>query len=217
MAPLRASSRRKQHASRFCETNPTQTLLDITRKQVTTKREAKNKATARLPVRILAGCGGVCPCGLAAGPQCVAGIEKITFTYFRRTCSRVVHCRYGRLTDDPAPPGADAQPQGDRPRPAPGAADRRDGRQRGGEELAGVRHALCRGAAAVRRDVLGLCPAVPRAAREARRRPDREHPAGHRRRRARVARPRAGARSGRSPRSTITSACSMRGSGEVSA
>ena len=88
--------------------------------------------------------------------------------------------------DDPPPPGPDPQPQGDRPRPAAGGADRRDRGQRGGQELAGVRHDLRGGAAAVRRDLLGLCAPVPRAAGEARRRADREHPAGDRRRRARV-------------------------------
>ncbi len=55
------------------------------------------------------------------------------------------------------------------------------GRQRVGQEFAGVRHALCRGATALRRDLLELYPAVPRTARQARRRPDRRHPAGHRR------------------------------------
>ena len=101
-------------------------------------------------------------------------------------------------TDDPAPPGPDPQPQGDRPRPAARPADRRDRRQRRGQELAGLRHALRRGPAALRRDLLGLHPAVPRAAGQARRRPDRGHPAGHRRRRAR------GPASSRSTVGTIT-------------
>ena len=54
--------------------------------------------------------------------------------------------------------------------------------QRFGEELARLRHDLRRGAAAVHRVSLELCPPVPRPARAARRRPDRGPAAdrGHR-------------------------------------
>ena len=97
-------------------------------------------------------------------------------------------------------------------RPAARRADLLHRRQRLGQELAGVRHALRRGAAAVRREPLQLRPAVPRADAQARRRLDRRAVA----RRSRSSRrPAAGTRgrpSARSPRSTTTSASSSPGS-----
>ena len=65
------------------------------------------------------------------------------------------------------PRGAAAQPQGDRPRHPPAQDDRLQRAERLGQELAGDRHALCRGPAAVRREPLELRPAVPGAAAEA--------------------------------------------------
>ena len=91
------------------------------------------------------------------------------------------------------------------------SADRRDGRQRLRKELAGVRHDLRGGSAPIRRDVLGLCTTVPREAGQARRGPDRRHPAGHRGRAVRTAGTPAGARSARSPRSTMPSRSSSPG------
>ena len=72
---------------------------------------------------------------------------------------------------DPGRPRA--QPPRRLARPAPRQADLLHRRQRLGQELAGVRHALCRGAAAVRREPLQLRPPVPRPDAQARGRPDR--------------------------------------------
>ena len=77
-----------------------------------------------------------------------------------------------------------------------------------GQELAGLRHALCRGAAALRREPLELRPPVPGPDAQARGRPDRRpepvdlDPAEDRRAEPAVA------PSARSPRSTTTSASS---------
>ena len=60
--------------------------------------------------------------------------------------------------------------------------DRRHGRQRFGEILAGVRHPVCRGPAPLRRDVFALCAAVPGPHGPAAGRPHRGHSAGHRHR-----------------------------------
>ena len=65
-----------------------------------------------------------------------------------------------------------AQPQGDRPRHPPRPDDGVQRAQRLGQELAGDRHALCRGPAAVRREPLELRAAVPGAAPEAEGRAD---------------------------------------------
>ena len=73
----------------------------------------------------------------------------------------------------PRPRGPDAQPAKPRSRPAPRSPGRRHRAQRVGQELAGLRHALCRRAAAVYRKPLALRPAVPPSARTARRRSDR--------------------------------------------
>ena len=108
--------------------------------------------------------------------------------------------------------GAGAQPPQRRSRHPARSAGRADRRERVGEELAGVRHDLRGGPAAVHRVPLQLRPAVPRPARAARRRPDRGPAADRRDRPAGRARPARGARSGRSPRSTTTSACCSPGS-----
>ncbi len=86
-----------------------------------------------------------------------------------------------------------------------------------GEELAGVRHAVCRGAAAVRREPLELRPPVPRADAQAPGRPDRRaesvdlDPAEDRRSQP------ADRRSARSPRSTTTCGCCSPASGRATA
>ena len=72
-----------------------------------------------------------------------------------------------------------AQPEGGRRRPA---AQPAGGRHRAvglGQVVAGLRHAVRRGAAPLRRVAVGLRPPVPRADGEARRRPHRRAVAGH--------------------------------------
>ena len=107
-----------------------------------------------------------------------------------------------------------AQPQEHR-RHDPAQQARRDhGRVGVGEVVAGLRHDLRRGAAALRRVALGVRAAVPRADGEARRRVDRgalarRSRSSRRRRRGTRARP-----SGPSRRSTTTSACSSRAIGK---
>ena len=81
-----------------------------------------------------------------------------------------------------------------------------------GQELAGVRHALCRGAAALRREPLELRPPVPGPDAQARGRPDRRASARRSRSSRRPAAATRGRPSARSPRSTTTSACSSPGS-----
>ena len=79
-----------------------------------------------------------------------------------------------------------------------------------GQVVARLRHDLCRGPAPLRREPVGLCPAVPRADAEARRRFDRGPVAGDLdRAEDHLAATRA-RRSARSPRSTTTCACSVR-------
>ena len=87
---------------------------------------------------------------------------------------------HDRLDCRPGSPGP--QPQEHRRRPAARSAGRGHRAVGLGEVLAGLRHHLCRGAAALRRVAFGLRPAVPRADGEARRRPDRRALAGHRHR-----------------------------------
>ena len=62
---------------------------------------------------------------------------------------------------------------------APQPADLLYGGERVGEELAGLRHALCRGAAALRAKSLQFRPAVSRADAQARRGPDLRSEPGH--------------------------------------
>ena len=83
--------------------------------------------------------------------------------------------------------------------------------QRVGQELAGLRHALCRRAAAVHRKPLDLRPAVPPSTRTARRRSDRGPAADDLHRPAGRQPQSRAARWPRSPRSTITCGCSMPG------
>ena len=81
-----------------------------------------------------------------------------------------------------------------------------------GQELAGLRHALCRGAAAVRREPLELRPPVPGPDAQARGRPDRRALARRSRSSRRPAGGTRGRPSARSPRSTTTSASCSPGS-----
>ena len=72
------------------------------------------------------------------------------------------------------------QHQGRRPGHPPEQAHRRHRGQRLGQVLPGLRHSLRRGPAPLHRVPLLLRPPVPRADGQARRRPHRGHPAGHR-------------------------------------
>ena len=93
-----------------------------------------------------------------------------------------------------------------------GAADLLHRRLGLGQELAGLRHALRRGAAAVRREPLELRPPVPGPDAQARGRPDRRAVAPRSRSSRRPAGATRGRPSARSPRSTTTSASSSPGS-----
>ncbi len=75
-------------------------------------------------------------------------------------------------------------------------------RKRRRQEFAGLRHTLRRGPAPVRRDLLAIHQAVPRKARQARRRPDRAASRRRSRLASLMAATPAAARSARSPRST---------------
>ena len=75
----------------------------------------------------------------------------------------------GGARRDRRPGGAAAQPEGDRRRHPPPQDDGLQRAERVGQELAGDRHALRRGPAAVRREPLQLRPAVPRPACRSRR------------------------------------------------
>ena len=83
---------------------------------------------------------------------------------------------------DPHPRRQAAQPQEPRPRPAHRRADGGHRPQRLGQVQPGLRHPLCRGTAALCRDVLGLCAPVPGPHGQAGRRPGRRRAAGHRHR-----------------------------------
>ena len=72
----------------------------------------------------------------------------------------------------PHPRRPRAQPAGRRPAAAAEPADLLHGGQRLGEEFAGLRHAVCRGAAALRAEPVQFRPAVPRPDAQARRGPD---------------------------------------------
>ena len=96
---------------------------------------------------------------------------------------------------DPGRGAPGPQPAGRRRRHPARPARRPDRRERLGQELAGVRHALRRGPAAVHREPLELRPPVPRPARTARRRPDRGPAADRLDRPASRRRPTRGARS----------------------
>ena len=96
----------------------------------------------------------------------------------RRASARPMR-RSGRWADGHRGPRcAAAQPQGDRPRHPPQQDDGLQRAERLGQELAGDRHALCRGPAAVRREPLELRPAVPGPAAEAEGRADHRPLAG---------------------------------------
>ena len=70
-----------------------------------------------------------------------------------------------------------------RPRPAvTGPHDRADWCRRFRQKQPGFRHPVCRGPASLLAELLGIDPAIPGAARQARGRPDRFSAAGHRRR-----------------------------------
>ena len=81
-----------------------------------------------------------------------------------------------------------------------------------GQVVARLRHDLCRRAAALCREPVRLCPAVPRDDAEARRRPDRRPVAGDFHRAEDDQRATRARRSARSPRSTTICACSSRAS-----
>ena len=81
--------------------------------------------------------------------------------------------------DDPRPRRARAQPEECRPRDPARRADRVHGAVGLGQVLAGLRHHLCRGPAALRREPVGLRAPVPGDDAEARRRPHRRAVAGH--------------------------------------
>ena len=125
--------------------------------------------------------------------------------------SRLIADRdHGRV--HPHPRCARAQSEIDRRRPAAQRArgDHRAVRLR--QVLARVRHHLRRRPAPLRREPLGVCPPVPRADAEARRRFDHRPVAGDRDRAEDHVRRTRARRSARSPRSTTTCACSTPGS-----
>ena len=81
--------------------------------------------------------------------------------------------------DDPRPRRARAQPEERRSRDPARRADRVHGAVGLGQVVARVRHDLCRGAAALRGEPVGLRAPVPGDDAEARRRPHRRAVAGH--------------------------------------
>src|SRR5258708_5167013 len=86
----------------------------------------------------------------------------------------------GSSSRDPRSRRASEQSEGSRPGPADRRADRRHRRVGVGQELAGFRHAVRRGSAPLRRDILAVCAPVPGPAGPPRGRPDRRRTAGHR-------------------------------------
>ena len=114
-----------------------------------------------------------------------------------------------RRDHHPRRPGA--QSPGHRPRPASRSPGRLHGGQRFGEELAGLRHHLRRGTAALHRVPLQLRTPVPGPAPAAGRRSDRGPAADRGHRPEGGPGQSRGAPSGRSPRFTTTCGCSTPG------
>ena len=84
-----------------------------------------------------------------------------------------IRARYERTQDHFHPWRARAQSQGHRPRSAAQQPDRDDRPFRLRQVVARLRHDLCRGAASLCREPVGLCAPVPRNDAEAGCRPDR--------------------------------------------
>ena len=93
------------------------------------------------------------------------------------------HCPAPRPAGaDPHPRRPPEQPQEPRPRHPHRTAGRRHRHLGQRQVLAGLRHPLCRRAAPLRRDLLGLCPPVPRPDGPTAGRQHRRRAAGHRHR-----------------------------------